>query len=87
MKTVLLLGLALAVGAAFVGCASYDGGGMMKCEGCKAECPKDKMCAKDAKCMKCDGCMSKCPGCMKDGKAMEMCPKDKKCKACDSCAK
>ncbi len=83
MRKVLLVSLAVVVAFAFA-CTTSSGSQMMKCDGCKMEMAKDKVCAKDMKCAKCDGCMVKCEGCKMDVKAMSSCAK---CKACAKCCK
>lgn len=87
MQKALLAVLAVAVVVAFVSCASPGGAAMMKCEGCKMECPKDKMCSMDQKCAMCDKCPGKCGGCGKDMKAMDLSKCHKMCPACEKCPK
>jgi hypothetical protein len=61
MRRTWITALALAAGLAFAGCSGASGGGsaMMKCDGCKTEAPKDKLCPKDGNCASCDKCPRK----------------------------
>ena len=87
MKNLALIGLAVLVVFAFA-CSTAPDANLMKCAGCKMDCPKDKVCPKDGMCAHCDKCTAKCEGCKKDVKCMDLCPKCKKCcTVCDKCAK
>jgi len=87
MKHLALVGLASVVVFAFACSTGGDKGTMMmKCSGCKMDCPKDKICPKDGMCAHCDKCTAKCDGCGQEVRCFDMCPKcHKMCMKCDKC--